>query len=193
MSPKTGCWLAGAPASVKLGGFAVLATGVLMLPSAPAVGLAGVGLMGLYASAGLRPVVVWTQLRPLRWVLLVLFGFQAVSRGWEVAVVVTGKLAITVALAGLLTLTTRASELLETLERVMRRVPGVNADRAALVLTLAIRAIPVVAGLAAEIRDAQRARGGGLDVRAYGVPLVVRSLRYSDGLGEALVARGLDD
>ena len=193
MNPKTGCWLAGAPASVKLGGFAVLATGVLMLPSAPAVGLAGVGLIGLYASAGLRPVVIWTQLRPLRWVLLILFGFQAVSRGWEVAVVVTGKLAITVALAGLLTLTTRASELLETLERVMRRVPGVNADRAALVLTLAIRAIPVVAGLAAEIRDAQRARGGGLDVRAYGVPLVVRSLRYSDALGEALVARGLDD
>jgi biotin transport system permease protein len=69
----------------------------------------------------------------------------------------------------------------------------VNAERAALVFTLAIRAIPVVAALAAEIRDAQRARGGGLDVRAYGVPLVVRSLRYSDALGEALVARGVDD
>jgi biotin transport system permease protein len=69
----------------------------------------------------------------------------------------------------------------------------VNADRAALVLTLAIRAIPVIAALAAEIRDAQQARGNGLDIRAYGVPLIVRSLRYSDALGEALIARGVDD
>lgn len=181
------------PASAKLAGLAVLAGGVLALPSALAVGLAGVGLVLLYASAGLSPVVVWTQIRPLRWVLVVLLGFQALTHGWEVAVLVTGKLAITVALAALLTLTTHVSELLDALERLLRRVPGVNAERAALVLTLAIRAIPVVATLAADIRDAQRARGTGLDIRAYGVPLVVRSLRYSDALGEALVARGVDD
>ena len=193
MSRAAGSWLGRAPAWVKLAGLAVLATGVLALPSALAVGLAGVGLVALYASAGLPPVVVWTQIRPLRFVLLVLLGFQAVTRGWEVAAVVTGKLAVTVALAALLTLTTQVSELLDVLERLLRRVPGVNADRAALALTLAIRAIPVVAALAAEIRDAQRARGGGLDIRAYGVPLVVRTLRYSDALGEALVARGVDD
>lgn len=171
----------------------MLAAGVLALPSALAVALAGLGLLALYASASLSPVVVWTQIRPLRWVLLLLIGFQTLTRGWELAVLVTGKLAITVALAGLLTLTTPVSALLDVLERLMRRIPGVNPERAALVLTLAIRAIPVVASLAAEIRDAQRARGGGLDVRAYGVPLVVRSLRYSDALGEALVARGVDD
>jgi biotin transport system permease protein len=193
MNLGDGSLIARAPASVKLAGLALLAAGVLALPSAPAVGLAGLGLLGLYAFAGLPPVVAWTQVRPLRWVLLVLFGFHALTRGWETAAMVTGKLAITVALAGLLTLTTKVSELLEVIERVMRRVPGVNAERAALVFTLAIRAIPVVAALAAGIRDAQRARGGGLDVRTYGVPLVVRSLRYSDALGEALVARGVDD
>jgi biotin transport system permease protein len=193
MNLRYGSWISSAPASVKLAGLALLGAGVLALPSARAVGLAGTGLLGLYALAGLPPVVAWTQVRPLRWVLLVLFGFHGVTRGWETAATVTGKLAITVALAGLLTLTTKVSELLEVIERVMRRVPGVNAERAALVFTLAIRAIPVVAALAAELRDAQRARGGGLDVRAYGVPLVVRSLRYSDALGEALIARGVDD
>lgn len=193
MSIGAGSWLNRTPASVKLLGLAVLSTGVLALPSAAFVGLAGIALVTLYSVAGIPPVVAWTQVRPLRWVLLVLFGFHGLTRGWETAAMVTGKLAITVALAGLLTLTTAASDLLDVLERVMRRVPGVNAERAALVFTLAIRAIPVVARLAAEIRDAQRARGGGLDVRAYGVPLVVRSLRYSDALGEALVARGVDD
>src|SRR5919106_85496 len=167
MSGAADSWLHRVPASVKLAGLAALATGVL------------------------APPTVWTQIRPLRWVLLILLGFQALTRGWEIAAMVTGKLAVTVALAALLTLTTRVSELLDVLERVLRRAPGVNAERAALVLTLAIRAIPVVARLAAEVRDAQRARGGGLDVRAYGVPLIVRSLRYSDALGEALVARGL--
>ncbi|HEX6233262.1 MAG TPA: energy-coupling factor transporter transmembrane protein EcfT [Jiangellaceae bacterium] len=193
MSRAARSWLHGAPASVKLGGLAVLATGVLALPSAATVGVAAACLVVLYASAGLSLAVAWAQIRPLRWVLALLFGFQAVAGGWEVAATVTGKLAVTVALAALLTLTTQASELLDVLERVMRRVPRVNAERAALVLTLAIRAIPVVAALAADIRDAQRARGGGLDIRAYGVPLVVRSLRYSDALGEALVARGVDD
>ena len=193
MSGAADSWLHRVPASVKLAGLAALATGVLALPSALTVGLAAIGLVVLYASAGLGPTTVWTQIRPLRWMLLILLGFQALTRGWEIAAMVTGKLAVTVALAALLTLTTRVSELLDVLERVLRRAPGVNAERAALVLTLAIRAIPVVARLAAEVRDAQRARGGGLDVRAYGVPLIVRSLRYSDALGEALVARGLDD
>jgi biotin transport system permease protein len=192
-SNRTGSWLHRAPASAKLAGLAILATAVLALPSPPAVAAAGAGLLGLYASAGLPPSVLWSQVRPLRWVVLILFGFQALTRSWDVAAMVAGKLVITVALAGLLTLTTRTSVLLDVLERLMRRIPGVNAERAALVLTLAIRAIPVVASLAAEIRDAQRARGGGLDVRAYGVPLVVRSLRYADSLGEALIARGLDD
>jgi biotin transport system permease protein len=193
MSHAARSWLHSAPASVKLGGLAALATGVLALPSTAAVGAAAVGLVALYASAGLPPAVAWAQIRPMRWVLAVLFSFQVMTRGWEVATTVTGKLAVTVALAALLTLTTQVSELLDVLERVMRRVPGVNAERAALVLTLTIRAIPVVAALAVDIRDAQRARGGGLDIRAYGVPLVVRSLRYSDALGEALVARGVDD
>ncbi|HEX2361852.1 MAG TPA: energy-coupling factor transporter transmembrane component T, partial [Jiangellaceae bacterium] len=65
--------------------------------------------------------------------------------------------------------------------------------RVALVLALAIRAVPVVAGLASEVRDAQRARGIAADPRSFAVPFVVRSLRHADALGEALAARGLDD
>ncbi len=186
-------WLHRTPASVKLVGLAVLATVVLAVSSAWAIGLATVGVVVLFASAGLGVTTVWAQIRPLRWVLLILFGFHAASRGWDSAAVVSGKLAVTVTLAALLTLTTQVSQLLDALERVLRRVPGVDAERVALVLTLAIRAIPHVAGLAAEIRDAQRARGVGVDLRAYGVPLIVRSLRYADAVGEALVARGVDD
>jgi biotin transport system permease protein len=53
--------------------------------------------------------------------------------------------------------------------------------------------VPVVVGLAEEVRDAQRARGLAASPRAFAVPLIVRSLRHADALGEALAARGLDD
>ena len=45
--------------------------------------------------------------------------------------------------------------------------------------------------LAAEVRDAQRARGVRPSLRAALVPFVVLSLRHADQLGEALAARGV--
>jgi biotin transport system permease protein len=69
----------------------------------------------------------------------------------------------------------------------------VDADRVGLLLALSIRSVPVVAALAAEVRDAQRARGLTSSVRAFAVPLIVRALRHADQLGEALAARGVDD
>jgi biotin transport system permease protein len=53
--------------------------------------------------------------------------------------------------------------------------------------------VPVVVGIAEEVRDAQRARGLRGSPRAYAVPLVIRALRHADALGEALAARGVDD
>lgn len=186
-------WLHRRPAAAKLGALPVLAIAVVALPSVWAVGVAAAAVMTLYLSAGFGLGALWRQIRPLRWIVLALVVFQTLTREWETAAVVSGKLLVTVALAGLLTLTTRTSDLLDVLERVLGRVPRVDAERVALVFALTLRAIPVVAGLATDVRDAQRARGAGTDIRAYGVPLVVRSLRYSDALGEALVARGLDD
>lgn len=188
-------WLHRASAGSKLLGLAVLVSGVLLLQEPAAVGVAAIVLLGLYASAGLSPGRAWQQVRPLRWVAIILLAFQTLSSGWETGVVVVGKLALTVALAGLLTLTTATNDLLDVVERMLRpvRFIGINPERAALVLALAIRAVPVVAGLAAQVRDAQRARGLGGSARAYAVPLVVRSMQHADALGEALVARGLDD
>ena len=76
--------------------------------------------------------------------------------------------------------------------RPLRRV-GVDPDRVGLLLALSIRSVPVVVGIAEEVRDAQRARGLRGSPRAYAVPLVIRSLRHADALGEALAARGVDD
>ena len=53
--------------------------------------------------------------------------------------------------------------------------------------------VPVVAGLAREVREAQIARAATHSVRAFAVPLLVRALRDADAIGDALAARGFDD
>jgi biotin transport system permease protein len=189
-----GSWLHRLPASAKLAGLLVLLAGTLTLSSPLAVALAGVATMVLYATAGLVQVLP-AQVRPMRWIVLGLLALQTLAASWVSAVVLTGRLVVAVVLAGLVTLTTRVVDLLDVFERVLRplRRIGVDAERVALVLALAIRAVPVVAGLASEVRDAQRARGIAADPRSFAVPFVVRSLRHADALGEALAARGLDD
>jgi biotin transport system permease protein len=107
----------------------------------------------------------------------------------------TARVVLAVALAGLVTLTTRTSAMMTFLERCLsptRRL-GLDPFRLSLLLSLTIRSIPVIAGLATQVREAQRARGVERSVRAFAVPLVVGALRHADALGEALSARGLDD
>jgi biotin transport system permease protein len=187
-------WLHVLPASVKLAGLAAGMVAVLLVDSPTGIAAAAGVTVLLYLTAGMvraLPAQAWS----LRWLVAGLVTLQVLTSGWAAAVVVTGRVVVAVGLAGLITLTTRVVDLLDVLERVLRplRRLRVDSERVALVLALAIRVVPVVAGLAAEVRDAQRARGLRGSVRAYAVPLVVRTLRHADALGEALVARGLDD
>jgi biotin transport system permease protein len=121
--------------------------------------------------------------------------FHVWASGWERAAVFAGVITALVLLAALVTLTTRTTAMVDAVVhglRPLRRL-GVKPERVGLLLALGIRSVPVVVGLAEEVRDAQRARGLGASPRAFAVPLIVRSLRHADALGDALVARGADD
>lgn len=148
-----------------------------------------------YVVAGIGSRTALAQLRPLVWVAGVAAVFHVLVSGWERAVVVLGVVATLVLLAGLVTSTTRTTAMVDAVVsggRPLRRV-GVDVDRVGLLLALGIRCVPVVLTLAEQVREAQLARGLGASARAFAVPLVVRSLRHADALGEALVARGVDD
>jgi biotin transport system permease protein len=182
-------------AGTKLLGLAALLTALVLAASVEAV-VAGlvVALVG-YAIAGVGWRVALAQVWPLRWFAAVLVALQWWLAGPVTALVTVGSLVVAVALAGLVTVTTRVSAMLDVVARLaapLARV-GVDPDRVGLMLALGIRAVPVVAGLAAEVREAHRARGLPPDPRTYAVPLVVRTLREADAVGEALAARGLDD
>jgi biotin transport system permease protein len=133
--------------------------------------------------------------RPVLWLLLPVTALQLWLSGPGRAVTVTGGVLVTVAGAGLVTLTTRTEALLDALVAVLRplRRAGVDPERVALVLALAVRSVPVITELAAEVQQARAARGAERSLRAFAVPFVIRSLRHADRLGEALEARGVDD
>ena len=148
-----------------------------------------------YRLAGLSLRTAAGQLRPLLWIGVVTAAFHVAVNGWERAVVVVGTLAALVLVAALVTLTTRTTDLVDAVVAGCRplRLVRVDPERVGLMVALGIRCVPVVVGLAEQVRDAQRARGLSASARAFAVPLVVRALRHADALGDALAARGLDD
>ncbi len=156
--------------------------------------IAGVTLLG-YLLSGVGWRVGLAQVWPMRWFVLVLLGVQVLIADLERAVLTVGSLVVAVALAGLVTVTTRVSDMLTAFVAVLgpTRHVGVDPERVALLLALGIRAVPVVARLGREVREAQVARGLRMGPRTYAVPLTVRALRHADALGEALLARGIDD
>ena len=184
-----------APAAVKLLALLVGTTALVVVRSPAAVGVAAAVVLASVSVARLPALLAWRQVWPLRWFVVLLVPLQWWSGGTRAAVVVVGTLVVSVLGAAVVTLTTRVSAMLDLIERgtePLRRF-GVDPERVALVLALTIRAVPVLAATAGEVNDARRARGLQRSPRALLVPLVVRTVRHADRLGEALVARGVDD
>lgn len=146
----------------------------------------------LYLVAGLPVRVLIAEIWRLRWLVLVLGTALWIFVSPLTAWISTSRVASLLLLAALLTITTRMGDLLAVLHRMLRplRRLGVDADAVAMTISLTLTMIPVVAGFARAVREAQRARGVRPGLRTT-VPLMVRTLRHADEVGDALAARGL--
>jgi biotin transport system permease protein len=185
-----------APAGAKLAGLVVA---LIALAAAvrspwqliPATALVAAG----FALARIPVRLALAQLRTVLWMLTFVGVFQVVFTGWRRALVVCGVLLLSVALAALVTLTTKVMDMLDAVTRMLAplRRFGVNPDRVGLVLAMTLRCIPLLSGLVSDVTEARKARGLGFSLRALAVPVVVGALRTADAMGEALAARGVDD
>lgn len=157
----------------------------------PALALAA----ALYALGRIRPRAAWDQVRPVLPMLIAILVLQWIVADLDTALRVTGSLLVAVAVAGLVALTTRVSDMLDAVTRAAQplRHVGVSPDRVALVLVLTIRAIPLLARQLRQVTEARKARGLGMSIRALVVPTVLGALTTADQLGDALAARGVDD
>ncbi|WP_104084277.1 energy-coupling factor transporter transmembrane protein EcfT [Cryobacterium sp. Y11] len=163
-------------------------------PDLRVVGGAAAGALLLFLIARVPMRAAAGQIAPILLILLVAVPIQGLLSGWLVATLMAGRLLVAVALAALFTMTTTVTAVLEAFQRLLRPFRRfVDADRVGLLVALTIRCIPLVSDIVREVLEARTARGTQWSLMSIAVPVVVRSLYAADALGEALIARGLDD
>jgi biotin transport system permease protein len=151
-------------------------------------------VFGLFAVARLPAREVAAQLRPVLFLALFFFAVHALLVSWQSGLVTVLRFTILVSLAVVITLTTRVSDMVDALGSALRplRFIGVNPAKISLMISLAIRFVPLLVDLVREIRAAQQARGLERSVTAVAVPLIVKTLRMASVLTDAIEARGYD-
>ncbi len=182
------------PTLVKLLLLSVIVSTMSLLTQPWQLAVALLGVSALYLLAGVPPRAAWQQIGPILWILVIAVPFQVFFSGWLTAGVMTGRLLLAVSLAALFTLTTTVTAVLEAFQALLHPFRRwIDADRIGLLVALTLRCIPLVAEIVKEVLEARAARGTQRSVLALAVPVVVRSLYAADAIGEALMARGLDD
>jgi biotin transport system permease protein len=153
------------------------------------------GIAALYPLARLPLKTVALALKPVFLIAAIIFGLQLALAGWTEAAASLLRILALVLLASLATLTTKLSDMLDTLTRAARPAAalGLSPPKLALAIGLTIRFIPALLHDWQEIQRARVARGA----RAFSVlgagPLIVKILRMTDALGEAIAARSFDN
>lgn len=179
----------------KLLGLFLFATAVVWVSGAMSSIIALVCAVGLALLAGLRGRDFWRVASRFLIIAVPLFAFQAWQLGWERGFEVVGDLFALILAASAVTASTSVEDMLDTITWTLRpfRRFGVDPERVALTFSLMIRAIPSILGIAADARDAARARGLERQVRARVVPIALRTVAHAQLVGEALAARGIGD
>ena len=169
---------------------------VTVLPSAPWHGaLVLAAVVALYAAARIPVDTAARQFAPVLPLIAALGLYLWWQNGSARALTTTFGLVATLAAANLLTLTTTVDELLAALERTMAPLArlGVPVETVSLAIALTLRLVPLMFATVGEVLDARKARGAGFSLTAFGTPVVIRSVKRAQSVGEALMARGAGD
>ncbi len=182
------------PAGAKVLGLAVVSIATVVISNLWLTATALVLAATVTALARTPRRLLIKQWKAYLLIVGLLGGYQWLTNGPKTAFHVAGGLAALLMLGGVISSTTRTTELVDLTVRCARPLKRlIDPERLGITLALGIRSVAVVYDLARDVRAAQLARGLGFSLRAFAVPLVVRSLRQADGLAEALIARGFDD
>ncbi|WJY89936.1 energy-coupling factor transporter transmembrane component T family protein [Corynebacterium confusum] len=148
-----------------------------------------------YALAQVPPSIIASQLTPPLFILVPLAAFQWWSRDFEYAAVMFLTIFAAMEVAFLLTLTSTVDEIMESMERTLAPLArfGLPVETISLAMSLTIRLIPLMFETVGEVLDARKARGANMSVMAFATPVVIRSIRRAQAMGEALAARGVGD
>ncbi|MGW0590572.1 energy-coupling factor transporter transmembrane component T family protein [Streptosporangium sp. NPDC002607] len=157
-------------------------------------GICAVMVLG-YALARVSPGRCLRVARTLGMLVAFMFALQWWLLGLDAAVLVCLRIVAALTAANLFTITTRVDDVVSAVEHGLRplRRFGVRPDRIGLLVGLTLQSVAALSKIAAEVREAAKARGAQRSVIAFAVPFLIRTLRHADELGEALAARGEGD
>ena len=207
-----------ADARVKLVSLIVLVMLTLAINTPVQLALAVASFVALAVVSKVGPKAILSNLRPIApfvtivavfnlfmfhdgATLLVLGPLQLTSGGAWVAVLYAARLLMAVGLGALLLLTTTPTQLTDAFESLLSPLArlGVPTHEITMVLSLALRFVPVLANEAQSVMDAQATRGGSFEdsglvgkVRAISavlVPMFAGAIRHAENLSRALDAR----
>jgi len=181
-------------AGKKLLMVAFAGTALFFVDSAATLLFSAIVVMALIPAAGISAIAVYRQLIPLFWLLFFVFVAHVVFVSLSDAFVVSLRLITLFVLAILFTLTTRVTDITDAIIRILQPLGrfGFPVKQLGLMLSLTLRYIPLLYQQFLELREAQQARCCKAGTLSLMVPLLVKSLKLGDELGEALDARGYD-
>ncbi|AWB84200.1 energy-coupling factor transporter transmembrane component T family protein [Corynebacterium liangguodongii] len=189
-------WLHRLPAGLKLIVVLVLAVGTAALPTEPWHGVAVLWcIAAAYATARIPFGLAVRQIAPVVPLIALLGAYLAWQDGAAAGLVTSISVLASLAAANLVTLTTTIEEMMDAIEAGLAPLSklGVNVEAISLAISLTIRLVPLMAHTVSEVADARAARGAGLSLTAFATPVVVRSIRRAQLMGDALLARGAGD
>ena len=132
---------------------------------------------------------------PILMAVAFIVAIHLVLRDPDQAAQVGSRLGAVGMLAIAFTLTTRSTDIVAWVERVLTRlrVRPTTVFRVGLVSGLTTRSFEHLGVVATRVLDARRSRGLQRSARAFAVPMVVEAARLAHGMGEALEARGIGE
>ncbi|EJF76267.1 hypothetical protein MCO_01624 [Bartonella sp. DB5-6] len=177
--------------SIKLLFLALCGTTLLMVSSIPFLVFFLLLETLLYRVAKIPFSTVMQQFKSIGFFLVVIFLFQVIFVNWLEGVEVVLRLIILFSLSLLISFTTKVSDMVDSIQAGLQpfRCFGINSSKVSMVISMAIRFIPLLSEKFNEVREAQRARGLNTNIAALAIPLIIRTIRMAEEVAEALEAR----
>ncbi|WP_041578461.1 energy-coupling factor transporter transmembrane component T family protein [Bartonella vinsonii] len=180
--------------SIKLLFLAVCGTTLFMVSSVTVLSLFLLFVALLYRVAKIPFNNIVKQLKSMSLFLILIFVFQVFCKSWLEGVEVVLRLIILFSLSSLISFTTKVSDMVDSIQAGLQhfRCFGINPSKVSMVISMAIRFIPLLSEKFNEVREAQRTRGFDSNIFALAMPLIIRTIKMASEIAEALEARSYD-
>ncbi|MGY3438754.1 MULTISPECIES: energy-coupling factor transporter transmembrane component T family protein [unclassified Marinovum] len=181
------------PAGAKLAALCVTTLGLFFVTELPAQLAIFAAVLGLYALPGLVFLRAGLAKLKVLWpFILVVVIFHLIDGSLTKGAVIVLRLMSAVALANLVTMTTRLSDMIAVVHRVTTplRALGLNTRALEIAIALVIRITPVLLGKGTALADAWRARSPRRPNWRIVLPFTLLALDDAEHISDALRARG---